>query len=127
MDKGDGVLIVSVTILVLYFVGTTSATTWSVDGSGGADFTRIQDAMNTASVGDTILVHSGIYYENVVVDKSVTLMGNGQPIVDAGGTGNAITLTASGIILEGFNVTNSGSSISDGGIKKAPFGCKSIV
>ena len=117
MDKGYGILIVSVTILVLCVVVTTSATNWSVDGSGGADFTGIQDAINNASAGDTILVYSGVYYENVVVDKSVTLKGIDQPVVDARGSKSAITLTADGITLVGFNATNSGSSWSDAGIK----------
>jgi parallel beta-helix repeat protein len=114
MNTRPGILIVSVTILVLCFVGTASATTWSVDGSGGdADFTGIQDAINKATDGDTILVHFGVYYENVVVNKSVTLIGTGQPVVDASGTGSAITLTADGITLEGFTATNSGSSWQD--------------
>jgi parallel beta-helix repeat protein len=118
MDKRYGILIVCVTILVLCFVGTASATSWSVDGSGGADFTGIQDAINKASDGDTILVYSGIYYENVVVDKSVTVRGIGYPVVDAGGRESAITLTVDGITLVGFNATNSGSSLwIDVGIK----------
>jgi parallel beta-helix repeat protein len=117
MDKGYGILIVSVTILVLCLVGTASATNWSVDGSGGADFTRIQDAINNSKDGDTIIVHSGVYYENVVVDKSVTLKGVDQPVVDAGGDGSAIALSADGITLVGFNATNSGISWSDVGIK----------
>ena len=117
MAKGYGILVISVTILVLCFVGTASAANWSVDGSGGANFTGIQDAINNASDGDTIIVYSGIYNENVVVDKSVTLRGVGQPVVDAGGEGDAIRLTAYGITLVGFNVTNSGSSGSDVGIK----------
>ena len=117
MNKRYGMLIVSVTILVLGFVVTASATNWSVDGSGGADFTGIQDAINNASDGDTILVSSGVYYENVVVGKSVTLKGIEYPIVDAGGEGNAIRLTADGITLVGFNATNAGSSLSDDGIK----------
>jgi len=104
-------------ILVLSLVGTASAATWSVDGSGGADFIGIQDAINDASVGDTILVHSGVYYENVVVDKSVTLKGVGQPVVDANSSGSAITLTEDRITLVGFNVTNSGRwAQSDAGI-----------
>ena len=115
MNKRYGnILIVSVTILVLSFVAAASATTWSVDGSGGdADFTGIQDAINNATDGDTILVHFGVYYENVVVNKSVTLIGNGQPVVDAGGEGNAITLTADGTTLEGFTATKAGSSWQD--------------
>jgi parallel beta-helix repeat protein len=117
MNKRYGLLIVSVTILVLCFVGTASATNWSVDSRGGADFTGIQEAINSASDGDTILVYSGIYYENVVVDKSITLKGNGQPVVDANGSGSAITLTEDMITLVGFNAKNSGSSGPDVGIK----------
>ena len=78
-----------------------------MDCSGGADFTGIQDAIDNASDGDTIIVYFGIYYENVVVYKSVTLRGVGQPVVDAGGEGYAITLSADGITLEGFYVSNS--------------------
>jgi parallel beta-helix repeat protein len=117
MDKKYGIFVICAAILVLCFVGTASATTWSVNGSGGADFTEIQEAINNASDGDTILVHSGIYYENVVVNKSVTLKGINLPVVDAGGEGSAITLTADGIMLVGFNATNSGSSWSNVGIK----------
>jgi parallel beta-helix repeat protein len=116
MDKRYGILIVSLTMLILCFVGAASATNWSVDGSGGADFTGIQEAINNASAGDTIIVHSGVYYENVVVYKSVTLKGLGHPVVDAGGKGNAVRLTADGITLEGFTVANSGRSQSDAGI-----------
>jgi parallel beta-helix repeat protein len=66
---------------------------------------RSQEAINNASDGDTILVYSGVYHENVVVDKSVTLRGIGYPVVDANGSGNAIALTADGITLQGFNAT----------------------
>ena len=116
MNKRDGMLILSVTFLVLCFVGTASAGTWYVDDDGGADFTGIQDAINNASDGDTIIVSSGIYYENVVVTKSVTLMGIGQPVVDADGEGNAITLTEDWITLVGFTAKNSGSLWNDAGI-----------
>jgi parallel beta-helix repeat protein len=108
MDKRYGILIVSVIFFVLGFVGTASATNWTVNGSGGADCTSIQEAINNAKDGDTILVHSGVYYENVVVDKLVTLMGIGQPVVDAGEKGDAIRLTADGITLAGFNATTYG-------------------
>ena len=118
MDKRCGILLVSVTIFVLCLVGTASATNWSVDDSGGEDFTGIQDAINNASDGDMILVYSGVYYENVVVNKSVTLKGIGHPRVRGSRIiRSAITLTADGITLVGFNATNSGSLWSDVGIK----------
>ena len=115
MDKKYGILIICAVILFLCFVGGASAKTWSVDGSGGADFTGIQDAINNSRDGDTILVHSGVYNEKVVVNKSVTLKGIGYPVVAAGGeeatlclpTNDVITLTADGITLVGFNATKS--------------------
>ena len=106
MDKGYVIVVICATIFVLCVVGTASAANWSVDGSGGADFTGIQEAINNASAGDTILVHSGVYYENVVVNKSVTLKGIGQPVVDASGKGDAITLIADGITVVGFTAKN---------------------
>jgi len=117
MDKKGRVLVICATILVLSFVGTASARTWSVDDDGGGDFSGIQEAINNASVGDTIIVHSGVYYENVYVNKSVTLKGIGYPVVDANGSGSAITLNADGITLEGFNATNSGSMWECAGIR----------
>ena len=55
MDKRHGMLIINVTILVLSVVGTASASTWYVDDDGGADFIGIQNAIDNASYGDTIL------------------------------------------------------------------------
>ena len=54
-------------------VPVAAATTWTVDDSGGADFTRIQDAVDTASAGDTIIVRDGTYTENVKVGEHLTL------------------------------------------------------
>mgnify|MGYP001039313996 CR=1 FL=1 len=45
---------------------------------GPADFPTIQEAINAANDGDTIFVHGGIYYENIVVNKSVSLIGENR-------------------------------------------------
>jgi len=65
-------------------------TTWTVDDDGPADFSKIQDAINVASSGDTISVRKGRYYEHVVVNKSeLTLIGEDREtaIIDGSGTG----------------------------------------
>ncbi|HIH45195.1 MAG TPA: hypothetical protein HA257_09065 [Candidatus Methanoperedenaceae archaeon] len=108
-----------VTVLaVLLITGAVSARTWTVDDSGGADFTKIQDAINNASSKDTILVNSGMYFENVVVNRQLILRGidtgQGLPVVDARRSGSAIfltTLSKGTNTLEGFVVTNSTASI----------------
>ncbi|TFH47453.1 MAG: hypothetical protein E4G94_00010, partial [ANME-2 cluster archaeon] len=82
----------------------------TVDDSGGADYTSIQAAVDNATAEDTIEVRSGIYYENVDVNKQLILrgvdIGSGKPVVDANGNGNAITLNANGITLDGFTTIN---------------------
>ena len=77
------------------------------------NYATIQAAINDASAGDEIRVDSGTYYENVNVNKRLILRGIGMPVVDAGSSGSAITLTADGIILEGFAATEA----VDSGIK----------
>ncbi len=73
---------------------------------------NIQEAIDKAQAGDLIEVQSGTYYGNVNITKPLTLRGvntgEGQPAVDAQGQGSAITLSANGITLEGFDATNAG-------------------
>lgn len=99
-------------LAILLLAGGAGAATLTVDDSGGANYTRIQDAIDNASAGDTILVYSGTYFENVNVNKRLILRGIGMPVVDARGSGRAITLAADGIILEGFTATKAMTGIS---------------
>ena len=39
------------------------------------DYPTIQEAINNANEGDTVFVRSGTYYENVVVNKTISLIG----------------------------------------------------
>ena len=70
MKKNYGkLLMVGVSVaLFLVFAATLSATDWHVY-SGGS----IQTAIDNAVADDTIIVHSGTYYENVVVNKTLTI------------------------------------------------------
>jgi len=84
------------------------------------DYERIQWAVDHASAGDTIVVRDGIYYENVNVNKQLTLKSENGPancIVDAGYSGSAITLNADGVTVEGFTVRKSRISWLNAGIK----------
>ena len=112
MDKKYGILIICAAILLLCFVGTASAKTWYVDDDlqefPYADFTKIQDAVNIALPGDTIIVYNGTYHENVDIDKQLNLTGIGMPVVNASGEGSVITLRADECVLDSFKVTGSG-------------------
>lgn len=78
-------------------------------GSGANNYTKIQDAIDNANDGDTIFVYSGTYYENVVVNKRVTIIGNGSAncIVQAANSNNHIfNVTANWVNISGFTVEN---------------------
>jgi len=84
--------------------------TWTVDDDGPADFHTIQEALNAASPGDTIYVHNGTYYENVVVNKTVTLVGENKDatIIEGGREATAVNVIASNIVFRGFTTRVSG-------------------
>jgi parallel beta-helix repeat protein len=98
-------------IILILIIGSVDAARVTV-GPGNEDFHQIQKAIDNASYGDTIEVHSGIYQEKLYVSKALTLLGvdtgKGKPVVSAGGSGSAITLAASGSMIKGFNFTGSG-------------------
>jgi parallel beta-helix repeat protein len=50
-------------------------TVWTVDDDEPADFSTIQEAINTASPGDIVYVRNGTYYENLFINKTVSLVG----------------------------------------------------
>ena len=83
--------------------------TWTVDDDGPADFHTIQEAINAANLGDTIFVSSGTYYENVVVNKTVLLVGENRDttIIDGNFIGNVINVTANNVHISGFTIRNS--------------------
>jgi len=85
------------------------------------DFSSIQAAINNATSGDTISVHPGTYYENIVVDKSITLIGENRSttIIDGRGSGSVIIVGASHVEISGFTVQNSGISWPKSGIQIA--------
>ena len=110
------VFIVFAFLILTALAGVSAAKTIYVPD----DYARIQRAVDNASAGDTIIVRDGIYYENLEVDKQLTIKsenGSDNCIIDGGGIGNVITLNANGITIEGFTVRNSGSYVSDAGIK----------
>ena len=79
-------------------------------GGGGADnYTTIQSAINDATTGDTVFVFNGTYIENVVVNKTITLVGENRDytIIDGNGHDNTVYVTVRGVTIEGFKIIRS--------------------
>lgn len=84
--------------------------TITVNDNGGS-YKKIQDAIDNATSGDTIRVWGGTYYENLIINKTITLIGNGtsNTIIDGGNNGTVIRLTADEVTIMMFTIQNSGS------------------
>jgi parallel beta-helix repeat protein len=82
--------------------------TWIVNCEGIAGFDTIQEAVNAAHQGDTVMVRSGTYRENVVVNKSISLIGESPATtkVDGGGVGPTLLITAGNTVVSGFTLQN---------------------
>jgi hypothetical protein len=80
------------------------------DGSQEHPFQYIQDGIDAASSGDTVYVYSGIYYENVVIEKTIDLIGEDKDstILDGStNTNNGITIKNSDYIaVSSFTIKN---------------------
>lgn len=80
----------------------------------------IQQGLIIAGNGDTVLVEPGHYHEkNILIDKSIYLLGIDHPVLDGDNKYEIISIKASRVIVDGFRIINSGiSSIEDyAGIK----------
>jgi parallel beta-helix repeat protein len=92
-------------VIMLFFIGTcvvpshaentekssqpTSGGKWLyVGGSGPGNYTKIQDAIDNASDGDTVFVYddSSPYSEHLIFDKSITLQGENKITTMINGT-----------------------------------------
>ena len=96
--------------------GTTS---WVSTGySVYVKYSSIQEAINNAIHGSSVLVSSGTYYEHLVVNKSISLIGENEntAFVDGNFTGNVLNVTASNVTVSGFTFQKSGLSDSSCGV-----------
>ena len=87
-----------------------------VGGSGPNNYTKIQDAINDSSDGDTVYVYddSSPYFENIVVDKSINLTGEDRNTTIIDGSepepddiACVIYIWERDVTLTGFTIQNS--------------------
>ncbi len=82
-----------------------------VGGNGTGNYTKIQDAIDNASDGDTVFVYddSSPYYEYICIDKEIKVLGEDKntTIIDGGKLNEVIIqITANNSSIEQFNLQN---------------------
>jgi nitrous oxidase accessory protein len=96
--------------IYLFIVGTAEAATLTVGENGQANYTMIQEAINNANDGDTLLVYNGTFSENVIVNRSVSIKSNsGDPddtvIQAANPEEHIFNVTKNNVTISGFKIT----------------------
>ncbi|MFA5102345.1 MAG: NosD domain-containing protein [Candidatus Thermoplasmatota archaeon] len=88
---------------------STSRGNWLyVGGDGPGNYTKIQDAIDNASNGDTIFVFHGFYVENISINKSLALLGEQRKttVIDGAELGTVVTIQADDVTLCNFTIQN---------------------
>ena len=100
--------------LVKIVVAATVLLSW-VGGAGQAAAQEapfdLAAALAAAEPGATLTVPAGVYPGPLVIDKPVTLIGEGLPVIQGTGDGDVITITAPDVTLDGFVVRGTGVSL----------------
>jgi nitrous oxidase accessory protein len=100
-------LLGGMTALLLGFAATAQPAALHV-GSGQA-YASVRAAFARAGAGDTVYIHPGFYAEgNLVIDKPLTVIGIGYPVLDGAKQSEILTVTASDVAIHGLQLQNTG-------------------
>jgi len=72
------------------------------------DYQTIQEAISAAALGDTVYVKSGNYYENLILDKPLSLVGENVETTTIHGneTADIVTINAANVLVTDFTIEN---------------------
>ncbi len=89
---------------------TISGVTLHVGGNGAGNYSTIQSAINNANNGDTVYVHKGLYYENIVINKTINLTGEDKNItyIDGSGIDVVVKILKDFVNISNFKIMHSG-------------------
>ena len=112
--------------------GVTVASRFLLVGNGG--YSSIQDAINAAAVGDTVIIASGNYVENLTINKGITVLGANfgkagiaaDRLLESTIDGTITVSSMSKVLIDGVAVLNNtavstGATTVRGGINSVTF------
>jgi len=94
--------------LALLYAAVSAAAEIVVPAGGDA----LQAALAAARPGDVLRLRPGVHAGPLRIDRTVILIGEQGAIIDGGGTGNTVTVSAPDVVLRGLVIRNSGADLS---------------
>ncbi len=93
--------------IAIYVDDSNIAGPWN--GTMDFPYQYVQDGVDNAFEYDTVFVFNGTYYENVIVDKAIDLVGENATaaIIDGMQSDDPLWINTSFVNVSGFTVTNS--------------------
>ena len=78
--------------------------------AGPVDLVRLVEA---APAGATVVVPAGSYRVHLVIDRPLTLVADGDVLLDGGGRGTVLTISAPDVTVRGFRVAHTGGQVEE--------------
>jgi nitrous oxidase accessory protein len=99
--------LLTITTILIFF----SASARTIVVGNNQPFTSLKNALASARDKDTIFLTKGVYREgNILLTKSVTLIGIGNPVLDGEKKYEILTVSGKKITIKGITFRNSGYS-----------------
>lgn len=118
MKKWNGIMIsvLLISAILIVYIDRSNIEAKNIDVP--MDHSTIQEAIDNATEGDTILIANGTYYEDLIVNKTLSIKGNSTSGVRIMGSGEGpvITIISSWVNLTGVTVTGAATDPGDDGI-----------
>jgi len=89
-----------------------------VGSNGAGEYLTIQQGIDQANDGDTVFVYNGTYNENIVIDKTLLLIGEDYTTTFINGrdVGNVIKINADSVTITRFTIQHGGLTFPLAGI-----------
>ena len=96
---------------VLLFLMGTSLWAKTIEVCANCEVKTIKGGIDIAAEYDTLLIKKGTYKEfNIIVDKPLTLLGQGFPVIDGEDQGEIIRIVSDNVTIDGLFIINVGTS-----------------
>ncbi|MGB5497653.1 MAG: nitrous oxide reductase family maturation protein NosD [Maribacter sp.] len=94
----------------LFLIGT-SLWAKTIEVCANCEVKTIKNGIAIAAEYDTLLIKKGTYKEfNIIVDKPLTLLGQGFPVIDGEDQGEIIRIVSDNVTIDGLFIINVGTS-----------------